>query len=157
MIAAFFVLALLQVKIPDAQQIVGPPQGTPISGATLEKRTAEVGALLRCPVCQGMAVADSPSTVAIDMKNQVRDLLARGYTQEQILKYFETSYGQFVLLKPQFAGINALVWVLPVLVLVAGGAIVFMKMRKLEALPPAPEKAPGDPYLDQVRKLVDSE
>ena len=156
MIAALFVIALLQVKIPDAQQFVGAPQGTPLTGATLEKRTNEVAALLRCPVCQGMSVADSPSTVAVDMKHQVRDLLARGYTQEQILKYFETSYGQFVLLKPKFAGVNALVWLMPVLALLIGGVVVFMKMRKLEEAPAAPPPT-DDPYLDEVRKLVDTE
>ena len=84
-------IALLQVKLPDAQQSVGPPKGAPISGAELDRRTNEVASLLRCPVCQGMSVADSPSTVALDMKHQVRDLLARGYTQEQILSYFEQS------------------------------------------------------------------
>lgn len=156
MIAALFVAALLQVKIPDAQQFVGPPQGTPLSGAALETRTNEVSALLRCPVCQGMSVADSPSTVAVDMKHQVRDLLARGYTQEQILKYFETSYGQFVLLKPKFSGVNALVWLMPVMALLAGGFVVFKKMRKLEEIPAEPAPS-SDPYLDEVRKLVDSE
>jgi cytochrome c-type biogenesis protein CcmH len=155
-ITALLVIALLQVKIPDAQQFVGAPQGTPLTGATLEKRTNEVSALLRCPVCQGMSVADSPSTVAVDMKHQVRDLLARGYTQEQILKYFETSYGQFVLLKPKFAGVNALVWLMPVLALLVGGIVVFKKMRKLEESPAAPPPS-DDPYLDEVRKLVDTE
>lgn len=156
MIAALFVAALLQVQVPDAQQFVGAPQGTPLTGVTLEKRTNEVSALLRCPVCQGMSVADSPSTVAVDMKHQVRDLLARGYTQEQILKYFETSYGQFVLLKPKFAGVNALVWLMPVLALLIGAVVVFMKMRKLEERPVATPPS-NDPYLDEVRKLVDSE
>jgi cytochrome c-type biogenesis protein CcmH len=150
------VLALLQVKIPDAQQIVGAPQGAPLSGAMLEQRTTEVAGLLRCPVCQGMSVADSPSTVAVDMKHQVRDLLARGYTESQILRYFETSYGQFVLLKPKFAGVNALVWLLPLIALLAGAALVFVKMRKLEQPLPPPPPA-DDAYLDRVRKLVDSE
>jgi len=42
-----------------------------------------------------MSIADSPSEMAVNMKHQVRDLLSRGYTQEQILDYFERSYGQF--------------------------------------------------------------
>jgi cytochrome c-type biogenesis protein CcmH len=108
---------------------LGGPQGTPLTGPALEKRTNEVSALLRCPVCQGMSVADSPSTVAVDMKQHVRELLAQGYTEEQILAYFEQSYGQFVLLKPK----NPFVWVLPLLVLLIGGAVLITKMRKLEA------------------------
>jgi cytochrome c-type biogenesis protein CcmH len=92
----------------------------------------EIASLLRCPVCQGMSVADSPSTVALDMKAQVRELLARGYSEEQILSYFERSYGEFVLLKPKFRGVNALVWVLPLLALLIGVVLVSLKLQKLE-------------------------
>ena len=125
-------IALLQVKAPDAAQFVGAPHGVALQGAALERRTMEVASLLRCPVCQGMSVADSPSTVALDMKAQVRELLARGYTEEQILSYFERSYGEFVLLKPKFRGVNALVWVLPLLALLIGVVLVSLKLRKLE-------------------------
>ena len=149
MIALLFAL-LLQVKVPDVQQNVGAPKGTPVTGEALDKRTNEVASLLRCPVCQGMSVADSPSTVALDMKQQVRELLAQGYTEEQILKYFETSYGQFVLLKPQ----TPVVWMLPVIALLIGIAIVAFKVRKL-AEPAAASPSTDDPYLDRVRELVD--
>jgi len=144
-----------QLKVPDAQQFVGPPKGLPLTGAELDRRTADISKLLRCPVCQGLAVADSPAVMALNMKEQVRELLARGYSEEQILSYFEQSYGQFVLLKPKFQGVNALVWLLPVAALILGAAIVLMKVRKLEAPPPAAAEASDDPYLAQVRKMVD--
>ena len=152
-------LLLLQLKVPDAAQFVGAPQGAPISGANLETRTNEVSALLRCPVCQGMSVADSKAEMAVNMKAQVRELLERGYTEEQILKYFELSYGQFVLLRPEFEGFISLVWVLPVLALAIGAALVFIKLRKLER-PAAPRTsqpettATDDEYLSRVRDLV---
>ncbi|HEX2122196.1 MAG TPA: cytochrome c-type biogenesis protein [Thermoanaerobaculia bacterium] len=152
-------LLALQLKVPDAAQFVGQPQGAPISGEQLRVRTNQVSALLRCPVCQGMAVADSPAEMAVNMKEQVRELLSRGYTEEQILKYFELSYGQFVLLEPKFEGVTSLVWLLPLIALAIGGAIVFVKLRKLEAAPAAapPASAPppaDDPYLARVRDLV---
>jgi cytochrome c-type biogenesis protein CcmH len=159
MIATFFLLALLQIKVPDAAQIVGQPQGTPISGAQLERRAMEISAELRCPVCQGLAIGDSPSLMASNMKEQVRELLARGYTEPQILSYFEKSYGQFVLLKPKFQGVNSLVWLLPILVLAIGVVLVVSKAKKLEAAPvQADETKPepdDDPYLKQVRDLVE--
>ena len=155
MIAAFFLVALLQLKVPDAQQFVGPPKGTPLSGEALDRRTADIAKLLRCPVCQGLAVADSPAIMALNMREQVRELLARGYTEEQVLSYFEQSYGQFVLLKPKFQGVNALVWLLPVAALILGAVIVLVKVRKLEAPPPAAAEASDDPYLARVRELVD--
>lgn len=152
-------LLLLQLKVPDAAQFVGQPKGMPIAGAQLTQRTNEVSTLLRCPVCQGMAVADSPAEMAVNMKAQVRELLSRGYTEEQILKYFELSYGQFVLLKPKFEGVTSMVWLLPVFALVIGAAVLFFKLRKLERGPLAAAEAPppvesDDEYLSRVRDLV---
>jgi cytochrome c-type biogenesis protein CcmH len=132
----------------------GPPEGTPLTGPALEQRTHEVASLLRCPVCQGMSVADSPSTVALDMKQHVRELLARGYTQDQILNYFEGSYGEFVRLKPQ----NPFVWILPVVVLLVGAVLVVVTLRRLSS-PRTENREPRteNPYLDRVRELVEKE
>jgi cytochrome c-type biogenesis protein CcmH len=142
------------VKVPDAEQLVGPPQGPAIAGAQLDQRTTEVAGLLRCPVCQGMSVADSPSEMAVNMKHQVRELLSRGYTQEQILRYFERSYGQFVLLKPKFQGVNTLVWILPIVALLVGVWAIFSMMGKSAPTPAAPPAEDEDPYLAEVRKLT---
>ena len=133
---------------------LGAPQGTPLTGPALEQRTHEVASLLRCPVCQGMSVADSPSTVALDMKQQVRELLGKGYTQEQILSYFEQSYGQFVLLKPK----NQLVWILPVLVLIVGLVVVVITAKRLSS-EPTPDTLPPTPdeYVARVRELVEKQ
>src|SRR5512139_542725 len=81
--------AAVTQSAPDAEQFVGAPKGMPLAGPALESKTYEVASLLRCPVCQGLSVADSPSEMAVNMKHQVRALLARGFTQEQILSYFE--------------------------------------------------------------------
>jgi cytochrome c-type biogenesis protein CcmH len=153
-------LLMLQLKVPDAAQFVGEPKGQPVSGQELLVRTNQVGGLLRCPVCQGMSIADSPAEMAVNMKGQVRELLARGYTEEQILKYFELSYGQFVLLKPKFEGVTSMVWLAPILALVIGAVVVFFAYRKLQHAPVAPVVAVAaaepsdDPYLAQVRDLV---
>jgi cytochrome c-type biogenesis protein CcmH len=158
--ALFFAAAVLAQTAapPDASMFVGPPQGQPLSGAALDAKTTEVASLVRCPVCQGMSIADSPSEMAVNMKRQVRALLERGYSQEQILAYFVHAYGEFVLLKPSFQGVNTLVWVLPLIAIGIGVVIVMGKMKKLEQpvvkadVPPA--AVDEDPYLAQVRQLV---
>ena len=104
--------------------ITEPPGGTALQGADLARRTQEIASVIRCPVCQGLSIADSPSEMAVNMKAQVRELLARGYTQQQIETYFERSYGQFVLLRPKFRGVNTLVWILPIVALFGGIWIV---------------------------------
>lgn len=158
-----------EMKVPDAAQFVGQPKGSPLVGPELDRQTNIVGGKLRCPVCQGLSVADSPAEMAVNMKAQVHELLRRGYTEEQILKYFELSYGQFVLLEPKFEGFNALVWLLPAIGLLFGGVVVYFTFRRLTKAPPAPATpasaeppAPShqppatteDPYLARVRDLV---
>jgi cytochrome c-type biogenesis protein CcmH len=158
MIAAFFLLALLQVKVPDAAQFVGQAKGIPLSGPRLEEQTMAISHELRCPVCQGLAIGDSPSIMASNMKAQVRELLERGYSEEQILSYFEKSYGQFVLLKPKFQGVNTLVWILPIAVLAIGFVLVISKAKKLENEPVhaiVAEEPVDDPYLARVREMVE--
>ena len=113
----------------DPSRVVGAPRGTPLAGEALAARTEEVAGVLRCPVCQGLSVADSPATMAVSMKAQVKDLLAQGYDQEQILAYFENSYGEFVRLEPPLRGVNWLVWLGPVIALAAGGAFVSWTLR----------------------------
>jgi len=115
--------------------IAEAPRGAPLHGAELELRTHAIAAEIRCPVCQGLSIADSPSEMAINMKAEVRDLVARGYSQEQINRYFERSYGQFVLLRPKFGGVNALVWILPIAALFAGALIVMLTLRKWKGAP----------------------
>jgi cytochrome c-type biogenesis protein CcmH/NrfF len=86
------------------------------------------------------------------MKHQVRDMLSKGYTQEQILASFEESYGQFVLEKPR----NPWVWILPIVVLLIGAIVVVTTARRLSAEPQTTDnrRQTTDPYIEQVRKLV---
>ena len=150
----------------EPSTVVGPPRGRAFTGEALEARTEEVGGLLRCPVCQGLSVADSPASMAVAMKAQVKELLAQGYDQEQILAYFEHSYGEFVRLEPPLRGVNWLVWLGPLLALAAGGAVVAWMLRsrpravaEQPAAPlPAPGTLPDDPelarYVRRVRELA---
>jgi len=116
---------------------IGAPKGPQLSGPELDKRTDDIGALLRCPVCQGLSVADSPATMARNMKAEVREKLAKGYDQEQILAYFERSYGEFVRLEPPMRGVNWLVWFGPVAGLLAGGAVIAWAMKRSRREPAA--------------------
>src|SRR5574341_547112 len=79
----------------------------------VEDQVREIASGLRCVVCQNLSVADSPSELAKEMRNLVRDLVLQGKTREEIQAYFVSRYGEFVLLAPPKRGFNLLVWVLP--------------------------------------------
>ncbi|MGK2857071.1 MAG: cytochrome c-type biogenesis protein [Thermoanaerobaculia bacterium] len=140
-----------EIKSPDPKWIVGDPAGPPRTGVELEEETKHVASLLRCPVCQGLSVNDSPATMAQNMKRQVRDLAAMGYSQEQSLLYFERAYGEFVRLEPPMRGVNWLVWLAPIALLVVGGFFVLFMMKRLQRAPGSVEAttgAPGTPGRD---------
>lgn len=129
--------------VENARHVVGQPAGPPLRGEALEAETKRVALLLRCPVCQGLSVAESPSSMAINMREQVRELVAAGYTEEQVLRYFERSYGEFVRLEPPLRGVNWIVWLAPIGGLLAGGLIVFRALRGPRALAEKPDAAPA--------------
>jgi len=144
----------------DVIAILGQPEGGKPGESTISVRSADIASKLRCPVCQGVSIADSPSGMATKMREQVRDLVAQGYGEEQVISYFERSYGEFVRLEPPWRGLNVMLWILPGLVLVGGAWFVFRKAREPVTATAAPDvpptPAPSDPalakYLDRIRR-----
>src|SRR3989304_2289470 len=86
-----------------------------------------------------------PATMALNMKSQVKEMLGAGYDEEQILSYFERSYGEFVRLRPPLRGVNWLVWLAPVAGLLAGGAAVRWALRSPGGTAVAAKAAGGTP------------
>lgn len=144
----------------DPLSVMGTPKGQPLSGTTLDQHTDELTSTMRCPVCQGLSIADSDTAIAMAMKEEVRQFLAAGYTDEQVLAYFEASYGEFIRLEPKPTGFNLLVWIAPIGVLLLGLMLV---IRRLRSAPPTPsEPSIADPaddldsYRERVRREVTS-
>lgn len=110
-----------------APQAAGRPA---LDSAALDALTRQVAAELRCPVCQGESIQESPSELAQEMKGVVRDQLAAGRTPDEVKAYFVGRYGEWILLRPTTTGFNALLYWLPPIVLLAGIGIVFMIARR---------------------------
>jgi cytochrome c-type biogenesis protein CcmH len=113
---------------------VGEPPADPSvlsdsAAARLDAHAAEIAAKLRCPVCTGQSVLESNSGIAQEMQSVIRERLAAGRTEDEILDYFVGSYGDWIILKPPATGLNLLVYILPAAVLVAGGLWVFTRVR----------------------------
>jgi cytochrome c-type biogenesis protein CcmH len=122
----------------------------------LDKQTREVAILLRCPVCQGESVFDSRASLAVEMKEIIREQLAEGRSPEQILSYFQARYGDFVLMEAPRRGANWLIWLGP-LVLLSGGALLLTRRLQLQAREgrrSALERPkPAGDWLDQLERL----
>ena len=111
-----------------------------------EARTEAIADDLRCPVCQGLSVADSHSDTAKAMYEDIRRRVDAGESDEQIKAYFVSRYSEWVLLEPETSGVGALVWVMPVaaLLLALGGLMLLAGLRPRRPLPPEPEGYTAD-------------
>jgi cytochrome c-type biogenesis protein CcmH len=92
--------------------------------ASLDQRTRDLAMQLRCPVCQGESVADSPSGIAQSMRRIIRRDLTEGKSPDQIKASFVKSYGDWILLAPPASGIGNLAWLAPPLLLLGGAGLL---------------------------------
>lgn len=122
--------------VMTAVMVTTSAMGQSVTGTTvavdsvLDRRTREVASELRCPVCQGLSIADSPSELAQEMKGLVREQLASGKSPEQVRAYFIDKYGEWVLLAPKPEGFNLLVYLLPAALVMGGGWFVWRYVRR---------------------------
>lgn len=118
------------------------PAATPAAPAAadpaLEKRVTALSEQLRCLVCQNQSVADSNAGLALDLKNQVREKLAAGQSEQQVVDFMVARYGDFVLYSPPVKSSTWLLWFGPFLLLAIAVAALVMRLarrRPVEALP----------------------
>lgn len=112
--------------------VVGLLSGTaaePDRARALEQR-------LRCPVCQSVSIAESPSETAVSMRRIVAEQVAAGRSDEQIVNYFTDRYGAWILLDPPMEGRTLVLWLIP-LVAAAGGVLVLVTRSRHPSHGPA--------------------
>ena len=156
-----FVLALAlvpgagaaQATVPGSAQAgaavhpASPPAANPQDSA-LDAQTKALATQLRCPVCQGLSLQDSPSELAQQMRAVIKDQLRAGRTPAQVRDYFISKYGEWILLQPEPHGFNLAVYLLPVLGLLAGGGVIVLAARRWTRAPAGEAEQPtADPPL----------
>lgn len=119
---AAIVVGILAVLAAVAAVAVPRPE-------TPEERVGRIAADLRCPVCQGLSVNDSPSESAREMRAMIRQDVAEGRTDDEIREQFRSAYGDWILLAPPTDDARGLVWLVPLVVIAAGVALVLSRLR----------------------------
>lgn len=119
----------------------------------------EIAKDLRCAVCQNQPVSESNSDLARDMRDIISEQLAAGKSREEIVDYFVSRYGNYVLMKPAFDQPGKLLWITPVLLLLgmAAGAWTFIRSRRQVNLPPATSLSEEDRARVKAAEAVDKE
>lgn len=118
----------------------------------VEARLKSIAHELRCLVCQNQTIADSDAPLAVDLRRQTRAMISEGKSDDEIRAYMVERYGDFVLYKPPFNAVTAVLWVAPG-ILVVGGllGLVFMLRRRREAA-----KAPAAPLDEKRRREIEA-
>lgn len=129
----FAALAILVLAISSAHAVTPDEM---LDDPALEQRARDISAKLRCLVCQNQSIDDSDASLAHDLRVIVRERLESGDTNEEVMDYVVSRYGEFVLLQPRFSARNLLLWGTPVIGLLLGlGAIVFLYRSRSRSAP----------------------
>jgi len=115
-------LAAAAVQAKEAPLAVADP--------VLEKRVMALSEELRCLVCQNQTLADSHAELAVDLKNQVREKLASGMSEGDVIHYMVERYGDFVLYRPPMKGATWLLWFGPFALLAAGLVLLLKRLAR---------------------------
>jgi cytochrome c-type biogenesis protein CcmH len=127
--------------------------------ADVEAQVRDIALQLRCPVCQGLSVGDSPSELAQEMRHLVREQLQQGKTPPEVLEYFVQRYGEWILLAPPKRGFNLIIWIVPFALLPLGGLAVYLSARRWVRRSPITQPAPpaaDSPYRARLRRELDA-
>ncbi|WP_025841520.1 cytochrome c-type biogenesis protein [Asaia platycodi] len=126
------VLALPALALDDPSEMLPNP--------AQEKRAEAIGAQLRCLVCQNESIEDSSASLARDLRHVVRQHVAGGESNQQIMAWMTQRYGEFIRLKPRFTASTLLLWAMPVLALALGGILAALMLRRPRSTEPLDER-----------------
>jgi cytochrome c-type biogenesis protein CcmH len=112
------------------------------SRQTLDQRVHDVASQLKCLVCQGESVADSPAMLSLQMRGIIRLQLQSGKSEQEVIQYFVSRYGDRILLSPPMQGLTLLAWIVPIALMIGGALLVFFVLRSWQS---HSGKEPDDP------------
>ena len=122
LLASVFVLAAFPAFAVNPDEVLSDP--------ALEARARALSAELRCMVCQNQSIDDSNAELARDLRLLVRERLKNGDSDEAVIDYVVSRYGEFVLLNPRLRGETLLLWGAPIVLFLAGATAMVLFVRR---------------------------
>jgi cytochrome c-type biogenesis protein CcmH len=123
-------------------------------------RVNDIAKKLNCPTCSGLNLADCRTQTCAQWRDQIGELVAQGYSDQDVMNYFSSRYGDQVLQEPPRRGFSLLLWTLPVLALLGGVIWVGFMLRRWARSQPVslaqPASLADDEYLRQVERDIES-
>jgi cytochrome c-type biogenesis protein CcmH len=151
-IARYALVALIAVAPLAYAADAVPTEQDPVVSA----RAVKLEEQLRCLVCQNQTIAESNASLAQDLRQQVREQIAAGKSDDEIVNFMTTRYGDFVLYRPPLKGTTVLLWAGPALLLVAGFAMLVVVLRKRRAAA-ADVESLSDEDRERAKRLLEGD
>jgi cytochrome c-type biogenesis protein CcmH len=126
-VAAAGFLFLILIALPAAHAVLPDEM---MSDPAKEARARTLSRELRCMVCQNQSIDDSEAPLARDIRLLVRERIAAGDSDAQVIDFLVARYGEFVLLKPRFERQTLALWLVPPFLLIAGGLALWGHTRR---------------------------
>ncbi len=101
----------------------------------LQARYEHIIEEVRCLKCQNQSIKDSNAFLAGDLRREIRRMLSEGKTDEEIYDFLVARYGEFALYRPRMSGKTLVLWIAPILLLLAGGFVLVNILRRRMAMP----------------------
>ncbi|MDO8355172.1 MAG: cytochrome c-type biogenesis protein CcmH [Nitrospirota bacterium] len=124
------------VSAEEAKPLAENPQA--------EARLKTLALELRCLVCQNQTLADSTAPLAEDLRREVREMIAKNMSDQEILDFLVQRYGDFVLYRPPLKATTTFLWLGPFLLLVVGGVMLAVSLRRRAKTVPDPALSDED-------------
>jgi cytochrome c-type biogenesis protein CcmH len=122
-----------------------------VDESALDRRVTEVGSELRCLVCQNQTIADSQAPLAVDLRNQIREQLKSGKSEQEIKDYMAARYGDFVLYRPPLKATTVALWLGPFVLLLIGVWLFYRRVARRRS--PEPQLSQAD--RERAAKLLE--
>jgi cytochrome c-type biogenesis protein CcmH len=129
---------LLLLLLASAQYAFAKEAAPAADDPVIEQRMSEIASELRCLVCQNQTIVDSNAPLAVDLRNEIRNQLKQGKSAREIMDYMVARYGDFVLYRPPLKATTVLLWLGPLLLLLAGTIVMFRKIARRRVQVAAP-------------------
>jgi len=142
---------LLSAFLASLPAVVAAQPAGAAEDPALEQRVQGLAHELRCLVCQNQSLAESNAPLALDLRNQIREQLAKGASEREVVDFMVARYGDFVLYRPPLKASTVALWVGPFVLLVAGALLLWRRLARRRV----PEPHLSDAQRSRAAKLLE--
>lgn len=151
-------IARVLLAICALASLCASARATQAQSPVLNDDVLEVAKQLNCPTCAGRNLADCPTDTCLQWKTEIAAQLQQGKTASDVMAYFQQRFGTTVLQEPPKAGQTLVLWVIPVVALVAlaiaAVVVIGRSSRPATATTPGDKPPPDDPFVAELERQV---